>query len=82
MASSAPPTDPAIDAENTAWVVITVSTITMTIALLTLGARVYTRAIIVKQFGADDYGAVMAGVSLLLCGIWVCLSTYSPVALP
>ncbi|KAL1889951.1 hypothetical protein Sste5346_008529 [Sporothrix stenoceras] len=71
---STAPTDPAVDAENTAWVVITVSTITMTVAFLTLAARVYTRAVIVKQFGADDYGAVAAGVSLLLCGIWVCLN--------
>ncbi len=55
-------TDPALDAENTSWVVITVSVITMTIALLTLAARVFTRAVIVKQFGADDYGAVLAGV--------------------
>lgn len=75
---SGQPGDPATDAENTAWVVVTVSTITMTIALLTLGARVYARAVIVKQFGADDYGAVAAGVSLLLCGIWVCLSRSSP----
>ncbi|KIH93380.1 hypothetical protein SPBR_04202 [Sporothrix brasiliensis 5110] len=70
-----PPMDPALSAEDTAWVVITVSAITMTMAMLTLGARVYTRAVIVKQFGADDYGAVAAGVSLLLCGIFVCLNT-------
>ncbi|CAK7226762.1 hypothetical protein SEUCBS140593_006351 [Sporothrix eucalyptigena] len=66
--------DPATDNESTAWVVITVSVITMTIALAAVVARVFTRAVLVKQFGADDWGAVIAGISLLLCGIWVCLN--------
>ncbi|CAK7230071.1 hypothetical protein SBRCBS47491_007462 [Sporothrix bragantina] len=70
--STAP--DPSTYTESTAWVVITVSTITMTVALTALAARVFTRAVLVKQFGADDWGACVAGLGLLLCGIWVCLN--------
>ncbi|EPE09507.1 integral membrane protein [Ophiostoma piceae UAMH 11346] len=59
------------DDESQAWVVITVASITMGIAFTALACRVFTRAVLVKHFGVDDWAAVVAGIMLLMCGLMV-----------
>lgn len=60
--------------ESRGWVVITVSCITMTIALTALVCRLITRAVLVKQFGLDDWAAVVSGIMMLMCGLTVTIN--------
>ncbi|RYP15889.1 hypothetical protein DL765_005423 [Monosporascus sp. GIB2] len=48
--------------ESKAWVTIVVVPTTLSIALVTLGLRVFTRTVLIKQFGADDWAALVAGL--------------------
>ncbi|RYP39580.1 hypothetical protein DL767_002128 [Monosporascus sp. MG133] len=54
--------DPEAVNESKAWVTITVVSTTLSIALGALGLRVFTRSVLVKQFGADDWAALVAGI--------------------
>ncbi|RYP88500.1 hypothetical protein DL769_000267 [Monosporascus sp. CRB-8-3] len=57
--------DPESVNESKAWVTITVVSTTLSIALATLGLRVFTRSVLIKQFGADDWAALVAGIFYL-----------------
>ncbi|RYO99942.1 hypothetical protein DL764_006651 [Monosporascus ibericus] len=61
-------------AESKAWVTIAVVSTTLSIALVALGLRVFTRSILVKQFGADDWAALVAGFCALTCGLLVAIN--------
>ncbi|RYP93297.1 hypothetical protein DL770_000586 [Monosporascus sp. CRB-9-2] len=60
--------------ESKAWVTIAVVSTTLSIALAALGLRVFTRSVLVKQFGADDWAALAAGFCALTCGLLVAIS--------
>ncbi|RYP53581.1 hypothetical protein DL768_001445 [Monosporascus sp. mg162] len=57
--------DPEAVDESKAWVTITVVSTTLGIALTALGLRVFTRSVLVKQFGVDDWAALVAGIFYL-----------------
>lgn len=54
--------DPAYAAENRAWVTISVASVTLFLATLSVLLRVYTRMALIKQFGMDDFAAVVTMV--------------------
>jgi hypothetical protein len=54
----------ALPHDNRAGVVIGTVCLVLAIATLAVGLRIYTRIVIVKQLGTDDYLAMAALVSL------------------
>ncbi|KAK4129174.1 hypothetical protein N657DRAFT_652645 [Parathielavia appendiculata] len=59
MSNTAEPLDPALY-ESQAGIPIAVVTVTLTIALTAVCLRTYVRAVMIGQFGADDWAAVVA----------------------
>lgn len=58
------PVDPeSLPHDNRAYVLIVVVVVVLSIASLSVGLRIYTRASLLKQVGPDDYLAVAALVS-------------------
>lgn len=75
MSETAPPqfADPY---ESRAGVPIAVVTVALTVATTCVGLRTYARAVMLRQFGADDWAAVVALVLALGSGLMVASSVY------
>ncbi|KAK3497513.1 uncharacterized protein B0T23DRAFT_85793 [Neurospora hispaniola] len=61
--------------ESRAHVPITVVTVVLGFATLAVGLRTYARAVLIRQFGMDDYAAVIALVFAMGSGIMVASNT-------
>ncbi|KAL1843478.1 hypothetical protein VTJ49DRAFT_1349 [Mycothermus thermophilus] len=68
------PLDPALY-ESMAGVVIAVVSVCLTVAVTTVTLRTYTRAIVLRQFGADDWAAILAVMFAIGSGTMVALNT-------
>jgi hypothetical protein len=55
--------DEALANESRAWVTITVSSIMLALATLSVALRSYTRIVMINHFGMDDYAAAISLVS-------------------
>lgn len=62
MASEMP--DYSLDNQSTSASVILISSVTCGLALIVVILRVYTRAVIVRPMGADDWSIVVAMVNI------------------
>lgn len=62
--------------ESCAHVPITVVTVVLGFATLAVGLRTYARAVLTRQFGMDDYAAVIALVFAMGSGIMVASSMF------
>lgn len=51
--------------ESQAWVTITVTTVATAVALTVACLRFFTRAVLIKQFGSDDWAALVAMVRVI-----------------
>jgi hypothetical protein len=76
-ANTTEPLDPALY-ESQAGVPIAVVSVVLTIAFTAVCLRTYTRAVMIRQFGADDWAAVVALVLAMGSGILVAASEYPP----
>ncbi|KAK4152519.1 hypothetical protein C8A00DRAFT_16162 [Chaetomidium leptoderma] len=74
MSATPPPLDPALY-ESRAGVPIAVVTATLLIATTCVGLRTYARAVMIRQFGADDWCAVVAMILALGSGLMVASNT-------
>ena len=63
--------------ESRAHVPITVVTVVLSFATLAVGLRTYARAIVIRQFGMDDYAAIAALIFAMGSGIMVASSMFS-----
>lgn len=72
--SATPPLDPALY-ESQAWVPITAVAVTLGVATLCVGLRTYCRAVMIRQFGWDDWCAILAVVLAIGSGLTVATST-------
>lgn len=68
--------------ESRAGVPIAVVTITLSIATTAVALRTYARAVMIRQFGADDWAAVVAVILALGSGIMVASSLLLLTLLP
>ncbi|KAJ3550106.1 hypothetical protein NM208_g148 [Fusarium decemcellulare] len=55
--------------------IIAVLTVVLTVAFIALCMRIFTRAIILKNFGSDDWCSVCAFITTLVCGIFIGIGT-------
>lgn len=62
--------------ESRAHVPITVVTVVVGFAALAVGLRTYARAVLIRQFGMDDYAAVIALVFAMGSGVMVASSMF------
>ena len=62
--------DPAL-LESRAHIPIIVVTMVLFLASSAVGLRTYTRAVLIRQFGMDDYAAIVALVLAMGSGIMV-----------
>lgn len=70
------PVDPeSLPHDNRAYVLIVVVVVVLSIASLSVGLRIYTRASLLKQVGPDDYLAVAALALAFATGISECVNT-------
>ncbi|KAL2132608.1 hypothetical protein VTI74DRAFT_3598 [Chaetomium olivicolor] len=74
MSTTDTPPDPSLY-ESRAGVPIAVVTITLTIAVTAVSLRTYARAVMIRQFGADDWAAVVAVILAMGSGIMVAANT-------
>lgn len=74
MSGSQEPLDPALY-ESRAHIPIIVVTVLLTLASTAVGLRVYTRHVLLRQFGIDDIGAIVALVLAMGSGIMVASNT-------
>ena len=70
MATTSPPLDPALY-ESRAHIPIIVVTVALFVATGCVCLRTYARAVMIRQFGADDWAAIIAIVLALGSGIMV-----------
>ena len=73
MSATEAPLDPALY-ESRAHIPITVVAVVLSLATLLVSLRSYTRAILINQFGMDDYAAIIALVLAMGSGIMVASS--------
>lgn len=71
--SATAPLDPALY-ESRAGVPITVVAVGLAIATTCVGLRTYLRAVIIRQFGLDDWAAVLAVILAIGSGTMVATS--------
>jgi hypothetical protein len=71
--TTTPPLDPAMY-ESRAGVVIAVVATALSVATSAVLLRTYIRAVVIRQFGADDWAAVIAMVFAIGSGIMVASS--------
>lgn len=74
---SATSTEPVDLNESVAYVPITVVAVVLGVATLAVSLRVYARAVMIRQFGYDDWAAVVALVLAIGSGIMVATSMCS-----
>ena len=55
--------DPALAQESRAAIPVAVVIATLSVAVIVVVLRTYTRLVVIKQFGYDDIGAVISLVS-------------------
>ncbi|GAB1310585.1 Rhodopsin domain-containing protein [Madurella fahalii] len=72
--ATAPPLDPALY-ESRAGVPIAVVTVALTVATTAVSLRCYTRAVMLRQFGWDDWAAIVAILLAMGSGIMVATNT-------
>lgn len=65
----------ALPHDNQAYILISVAATVLSIASLSAALRIYTRACLLKQVGADDYLALLALVSSQLIDVEVPLTS-------
>jgi hypothetical protein len=75
MADTAPPPplDPALY-ESRAYIPITVVSVCLAVASISVALRSYTRAVLLNQFGPDDWAAIVALILAIGSGTMVALS--------
>ncbi|KAJ2986506.1 hypothetical protein NUW58_g4430 [Xylaria curta] len=61
--------------DNRGYVVIITVAVVLTVACFSVGLRIYTRAILLKQIGADDYLVLLALVLAIATGVSQCVNT-------
>jgi hypothetical protein len=61
--------DPAWANESRAAIPVAVVIATLSTAFIVVALRLYTRIVLIKQFGYDDIGAVVSLVSVSLLGV-------------
>ncbi|OHF03866.1 hypothetical protein CORC01_00728 [Colletotrichum orchidophilum] len=61
--------------ESRAQMVIGVACFVLSVAFLAVSIRVYTRVLVIRQFGIDDWASVFAFLLVLGCGLAVALNT-------
>ncbi|TDZ68085.1 Satratoxin biosynthesis SC1 cluster protein 4 [Colletotrichum trifolii] len=70
-----PQLPPEVLAEDRSPTVIGVVTMCLFITTTLLGLRLWTRACVVKQVGADDYATICAWLSVMGCGLAIVIMT-------
>ncbi|KAG6368121.1 hypothetical protein INS49_002322 [Diaporthe citri] len=55
MDSTSTPVDPGLAAQNIAWLSLLIIILVLSLATITVGLRFYTRIVLLKQLGLDDY---------------------------
>lgn len=75
-----PPLDPTLY-ESRAGVPIAVATVALTVATSAVCLRSYARAVMLRQFGWDDWAAIVALLLAMGSGIMVATSTCQPARL-
>lgn len=55
MDSTSTPVDPGLEAQNIAWLALLIVILVLSLATITVGLRFYTRIVLLKQLGLDDY---------------------------
>lgn len=76
MDPSAPP--PQWDPNDSrVGLVIAVTSSVLTVAFVAVALRVYTRAVLLRQFGMDDWATVFAFLVVFACGFCVAWSMSS-----
>ena len=73
--TASPPLDPALY-ESRAHVPIIVVTVALSVATASVCLRTYARAVMIRQFGADDWAAIIAIILALGSGIMVASSVF------
>ena len=73
MSETTTPLDPALY-ESRAGVPIAVVVTSLTVSLAAVSLRTYARAVLIRQFGADDWAAIVALVFAMGSGIMVASS--------
>ncbi|KAJ9165690.1 Integral membrane protein [Coniochaeta hoffmannii] len=69
--------DPALAHESRAAIPVAVVIATLSVAVITVALRTYTRLVVIKQFGYDDVGAVISLLMAVGCGVSIaCGSLY------
>lgn len=64
MSSTSTSSDAGLDAQDISWIVLLVVILVLSITALIVGLRIYTRWVLVKQLGWDDYCVVFTTVRL------------------
>lgn len=75
MSETTPPPSDTVDSEDLSGIPIAVVTTGLTIATTCVCLRTYTRAVILRQFGPDDWAAIVAMIFAAGSGITVATST-------
>lgn len=73
--------DPALY-ESRAYIPTTVVSVVLSLATLTVGLRCYARAVLIRQFGIDDWAILVALVLAMGSGIMVASSGFTNVDCP
>lgn len=55
MDSTSTSVDPGLAAQNIAWLALLIIILVLSLATITVGLRFYTRIVLLKQLGLDDY---------------------------
>ncbi|KAK1757853.1 hypothetical protein QBC47DRAFT_341077 [Echria macrotheca] len=74
MSAPAEPLDAALH-QSRAHIPITVVSVVLSLASIAVGARCYARAVLIRQFGMDDWAALVALVLAMGSGIMVASNT-------
>ncbi|KAI0442533.1 hypothetical protein F4803DRAFT_367594 [Xylaria telfairii] len=61
--------------DNMSHVIIGVAVVVLSIASISVGLRIYTRAYVVRLIGVDDYLSILALVAVIATGISQCINT-------
>ena len=55
MDSTSTPVDPGLAAQNISWLALLIIILVLSLATIIVGLRFYTRVVLLKQLGLDDY---------------------------
>lgn len=64
MDSTSTSVDPGLAAQNIAWLALLIIILVLSLATIIVGLRFYTRIVLLKQLGLDDYFVLLTLVCL------------------